>query len=455
MGLSATGLGSGMNINSMVNKIIDAERAPKQERIMSRMNDVETHISAYGRLKDSLDTMQDLMSNFRRNNTFTARNTTSDNSEAVSVFADHQAVTGVYSIDIRQLAQPHKLVSGGLDSDNDFGAGRLVIRLDGHSMTIDIDEDSSSLLDIVRAINNHPSNPGVTTSVINDDTGARLILGSGKTGADNYISVAVNAALTSPLQNLVYNHLNDFNAMNEIQAPKDARILIDGLASVSNDTNLFADAIQGVSLNVSQVTTSKDGPVTIVIDEDREAVKALLEHFIEAYNIFYQTTKLLSKYDPESQQGGPLVGDSIVRSVTSQMRNLFSTPIDGASDSIRTLSELGISTTTEGRLKINHSLLDKQLLSNFLALEGFFGGHDGFAKKVEDTIHSFTGVTGTIRNRESSLNNQRVRLRDEQDTLNRRMTDIENRTLKQFSTMDNAMAEMQSQFSAMTNMIPG
>lgn len=454
MGLSAAGLGSGMDINSMVSKIVDAERAPKQERIVKRMNDVETNISAYGRLKDSLDTMKGLMYDFRRNNTFAARSTASDNPEAVSASADHLAVTGVYSIDVQQLAQSHKLVSGGLDADSDFGAGQLVISLGGRSTTIDIAQNSSELLDIVRTINSHPSNPGVKASVINDDSGARLILGGDKTGADNQIAVTVNAPLTSPLQDLAYNPTSDFNAMNEMQAAKDARILIDGLASVSSATNSFTDAIRGVSLDVSQVTKPEEGPVTVNVDEDRDAVKASLEKFVDAYNAFYQVTKALSKYDPETQQGGPLVGDSVIRSATSQMRSLFSTPVEGAPDSIRTLSELGISTAMDGRLEINSRMLDKQLSQNFSALEGFFGGNDGFAKKVEDTIHSFTGITGTIRNRENSLSDQKTRLRDEQQTLDRRMNDLQDRTLKQFSTMDNAMAEMQSQLSAMMNIMP-
>ncbi|KKD62149.1 flagellar hook protein [Grimontia sp. AD028] len=454
MGLSATGLGSGMDINSMVSKIVEAERAPKQERIVKGLNDVETNISAYGRLKTSLDTMKDLMYDFRRNNTFAARSTVSSNEEAVSASADHQAVTGVYSIDVQQLAQSHKLVSDGLDAKADFGAGQITLSLGGRTTTIDIDENSSSLLDIVRTINSSANNPGIKASVINDDSGARLILGGDKTGVDNQISVSVNAPVTSPLQALAYDPASPSNSMNEMQAALDARILIDGLASVSSDTNTFSDAIRGVNIDVSQLTSPSDGPVIVTVDEDRDTVKGSLEEFVDAYNAFYQVTKALSKYDPETQQGGPLVGDSVIRSAVNQMRSLFSTPIEGAPDSLKTLSELGISTTMDGRLEINYNLLDKQLTRNFGALEGFFGGNQGFARKVEETVQNFTGVGGAIRNRESSLGDQRMRLQDEQQTLDRRMEDLENRTLKQFSAMDNAMAEMQSQLSAMMNIMP-
>lgn len=454
MGVSATGLGSGIDINSIVNKIVEAERSPKQERIVKGLNDVETNISAYGRLKTSLDTMKDLMYDFRRNNTFAARSTVSSNEEAVSASADHQAVTGVYSIDVQQLAQSHKLVSDGLDADTDFGAGQLTLSLGGRTTTIDIDANSSTLLDVVRSINSSANNPGIKASVINDDSGERLILGGDKTGAENQISVTVNAPVSSPLQALAYNPASATNSMNEMQAALDARILIDGLASVTSDTNTFSDAIRGVNIDVAQLTSAPEGSVTIKVEEDRDKVKASLEEFVDAYNAFYQVTKALSKYDPETRQGGPLVGDSVIRSAVNQMRSLFSSPIEGAPNSLRTLSELGISTTMEGRLEINYDLLDKQLTRNYGALEGFFGGNQGFARKLEETVQNFTGVDGAIRNRETSLGDQRIRLQDEQDNLDRRMEDLENRTLKQFSAMDSAMAQMQSQLAAMMSIMP-
>ncbi len=108
----------------------------------------------------------------------------------------------------------------------------------------------------------------------------------------------------------------------------------------------------------------------------------------------------------------------------------------------------------DGRLEINYSMLDKQLTQNFSALEGFFGDNDGFARKVEETVKDFTGIGGAIRNRESTLGDRRMRLEDEQTKLDRRMEDLENRTLRQFSAMDNAMGEMQSQLAAMQNIMP-
>lgn len=454
MGLSATGMGSGLDISGMVSKIIEAERAPKQERIVNRMNDVETNISAYGRLKDSLDKMKSLMYDFRRENTFAARSATSNQEDVLSASADSSAISGSYSIDVQQLAQSHKIVSGGLDAESDLGGGQLTIGLGGQTATIEIAAENSSLLDVVRAINNAPSNPGVKASVIKDDTGARVILSSEKTGENNQISVAVSAGVGSGLNQLSYDPTSQMNGMEELQAAKDARILIDGLASVSSSTNTFTNAIDGVTFDVKRLADPSKGPLTLNVDYDRDVVKDALSQFVDAYNAYFQVSKAVGKYDPETQQGGPLVGDSVIRSATSQLRSLFSSPIEGAPDGMKTLSELGITTTMEGKLEINDQLLNKQLNQNFGALEGFFGGNKGFARKVEEIVNSFTGAGGAIRNRENSLTEQRFRLKDEQEELDRRMENLEARTLKRFSAMDSAMAEMQSQLAALANIMP-
>ncbi len=67
------GMNSGMDINSMVSKIVNAERVPKQQRIDDQQTKNDASISAYGRLRESLDTMKNLMMKFRQEKAFAAR----------------------------------------------------------------------------------------------------------------------------------------------------------------------------------------------------------------------------------------------------------------------------------------------------------------------------------------------------------------------------------------------
>ncbi|RXJ72908.1 flagellar hook protein [Veronia nyctiphanis] len=451
MGLSASGLVSGLDINNLVSQLVEAERAPKQSRITKQQNDIETDISAYGRLKDALDTMKDTMSKFRKDHTFAARSSASDNPEAVSVSAEHDAMTGSYSVDVQQLAQSQKLVSDAFTEDKNFGSGSLTLQLGSESITLNVGETENTLADIASLINKHASNPGIAASVIKDDDGERLILGSEKTGADNTITLTVDSSTTGDLNSLAYVP-GTVNNLTEVQAAKDARIVVDGLATITNSNNTFSSAIPGVKIEAKEL--SNGSPVNISVSEDKAAVKKVMEEFVDSYNAFYQITQSVAKYDPESGTGGALVGDSLIRSATSQLRAVFSSPIEGAPDTMKTLSEFGVTTTMEGRLEIDSTIMDKQLDQNFSKLGDFFDGNNGFAKKLEDTVDRFTSFTGSIKSRENSLNEQKNRLDDDQVTLDLRMEQLEKRTMSQFTAMESAMAQMQYQMSAMMSMMP-
>ncbi|MFD2180265.1 flagellar filament capping protein FliD [Veronia pacifica] len=451
MGLSASGLVSGLDINNLVTQLVEAERAPKQGRITKQLNDIETDISAYGRLKDALDKMKDVMSKFRDDHTFAARSSASDDSEAVSVSAEPDAMTGSYSVDVQQLAQSQKLVSSAFTEGMDFGAGSMTLQLGSESLSITIGDTENSLSDIANLINKHESNPGIAAAVIKDDDGERLILGSEKTGASNTISLSVDSSVSGELNNLAYVPGSVSN-LNEVQQAKDARIVVDGLATITSSNNTFSDAIPGVKIEAKEL--SAGSPVNISVSEDKAAVKKVMEEFVDSYNAFFQITQSVAKYDPESQTGGALVGDSLIRSMTGQLRTVFSSPIEGAPESMKTLSEFGVTTTREGRLEIDGDIMDKHLDQNFSKLGEFFDGNNGFAKALEKTIDRFTSYTGSIKNRENSLNDQKDRIQDDQAALDMRMQALEERTRRQFSAMESAMGQMQYQMSAMMSMMP-
>jgi Flagellar capping protein len=292
----------------------------------------------------------------------------------------------------------------------------------------------------------------VQASLIQDDSGARMVLNGNKTGADNQMEVSVDAQVGSALHQLGFKAGQANNGMAQMQAAQDAKILIDGIASVSSATNTFDNAIEGVSLEVAQTS---DKPLSLAVEHDRESVRSTITSFVDNYNAFFRVSQAVSQYDPESQQGGPLVGESVIRTATSRLRNLFSSPIEQAPEGMKTLSELGVTTTMDGRLEVDNKVLDRQLRQNFNALEGFFGGNDGFARQLEQVVGGFTGAGGAISNRESTLSEQKLRLRDDQRELDRRMENLESRTMQRFSAMEEATSQMRSQLQAMQNIMPG
>ncbi|PSV48730.1 flagellar filament capping protein FliD [Photobacterium indicum] len=454
MNIGAAGTASGLDINSMVKSIVDAERTPKESRINQQRDQVDVSLSAYGRLKGSLDTMKNLMADFRRNDVMSARSVSIDNDEVLAANVSSEAIPGKYTVNVQQLAQSHKIVSSSFNEKEKMGAGKLSMALGGKPFTVDIPADESKILDVVRLINRAPDNPGVMASVIKDDNGARLVLAADKTGEQNSIKVNVDAPAFSTLQKFGFNINNDANSMREMQPAADSRVLIDGLASVTSSTNSIEDAINGVDLDLKKLTDGVETPDVVVnVGYDRNQVGGSIEQFVNAYNQFFDVSQELGRFDPESQEKGPLVGDSITRSVTNQLRAAFANPVEGAPESIQTLSALGITTTMTGRLEVDYDILDKQLDQNFNDVGEFFGDQNGFARRIEDLIHSYTGITGSIKGRENSLNDQVTRLNTDQTNLDRRMESVKQRTHDQFVAMDAAMGQMKGQLGSMMSMM--
>ncbi len=218
MSLGPLGMYGGMDINSMVSKIVDAERVPKQQRIDNERTTINASISAYGRLRESLDTMKNLMANFRQEKAFAVRTVETTNDNIVSATATTDAIAGKYAIDVLQLAQSHKVASDVLPEDAKFGPGKLQISLGDERFNIDV-RSRSKLIDVVRGINGAKDNPGVRASLINDVEGPRLILASNLSGKDHQIRVSVEAEKGNPLKYFEYQTLEDrVNALEEARS---------------------------------------------------------------------------------------------------------------------------------------------------------------------------------------------------------------------------------------------
>lgn len=200
MSFGPMGISSGMDINSMVSKIVDSERVPKQQRIDNERARIDTSISAYGRLRESLDSMKNLMTNFRQEKAFAVRTVESTDEALVSATATTEAIAGKYAIDVLQLAQSHKVASDVLSDDMKFGPGKLQVSLGDDSFDVQVG-DRSKLIDVVRSINGADRNPGVRASIINDVEGPRLIVASNQSGADQQISISVDSDASNPLKN--------------------------------------------------------------------------------------------------------------------------------------------------------------------------------------------------------------------------------------------------------------
>ncbi|MEZ5529430.1 MAG: flagellar filament capping protein FliD [Porticoccaceae bacterium] len=405
--LTATGIGSGLDIESLVSQLVAAERSPVESRLVNREASLTAELSGLGSLKNAVAAFQTGFSSLNTLATFGKKGITSSNSDAITASASQNAIPGDYSIAVSQLATAHSLASGTYDSAaSEVGTGTITIRFgstdytppdpgpesyDGFTVnpdrgtaTITIDSSNNTLAGIKDAING--ADIGVNAVIVNDGNGYRLLLNSEESGADNSLEISVssdgdgNNLDGAGLSALAFNSAA-VNLSQTVDA-QNAVFSVNGL-SIESSGNVASDVISGVSLTLKQVTES---PVTLSISEDQESVSKAIESFVSGYNQFIKTYNQLTAYDPATGNAGTLQGDISARSIASRIKQIIGSVVSGVNGPFSSLSELGITTQDDGTLAIDSARLDEQLSNHFSDVVRVFAA----IGTPEDDLISFT-----------------------------------------------------------------
>ncbi|MBY6186887.1 flagellar filament capping protein FliD [Marinobacter hydrocarbonoclasticus] len=452
MGLTAAGIGSGLDINGIVSALVDASYVPRQVTLDQREAVVQTEISAIGTLKAAMSEFQEKLEKVQDLESFDKRKVDTNTSDYLSAKADSTATEGTYNVIVKSLAESHKVGSAAVpDADTPVGEGSLTIAAgvddngDPKSMTLDIEADDT-LADIAAKINSAEDNPGVTATIITGDSGPRLVMTSKNTGTDNQISVSATDTSGTGLS-------DTFGTMEELVAAANATLTIDGM-DVTSQSNEVSNAIQGVTLSLKDADLAKTTKVTI--DKDVSGAKNAVKDFVEAYNSLQEVIDGLSSYDPEAEVGGPLQGDSLPRGITSQLRNVMSSSYDLGNGETGTLSQFGVSFDRYGKLEINDDKLNEALENDMSSVANLFAAEDtGLAYRLDSTADAYTKTGGLFSSRDDTLQSQLDRISSDREQLDRQMAAYEARLFKQFNAMDAVVYQLNSQAAMLTDRLAG
>lgn len=439
MGLiSIGGLGSGLDVTSIVDALVTAERAPKQNSLDRLETDVTVTLTGLGGLSSALDELRSAALDLSLSSNYSKRSISVSDSDFYSASATSSASAGTYAVEVTQLAlgtvsESQVFTSG---SSTTFGDGTLTFTIG--SDTFDVNVSATDTLEDIRNNINQATGNGnlVDVNLLNNvsngvDTGSVLSFNSTTTGTGNDLIVTFSG--DASLADLSTNLTDTQNAI-------DASIEVDGF-SASSDTNKFTDIIQGVTIDVTkQNTVGETSDFTVALDT--ASTKGLITSFVTAYNAYQEVTKQLGSAD--SNAPGLLLGDYTLRQVSSQVRNLFSSTVDQATGDFNSLSAIGISTTQTGELEIDNAVLDLAIENDFEKLDELFAGDAGFATQLRDLIDNYTSSSGVITTREQSLNAQLAQIADDRVSLDLRIESLQFRLTKQFSTMDAIVAQLNS-----------
>lgn len=442
--ISSPGIGSGLDINSLINQLMSLERQPLQ-RLQSQESTYNSQLSAFGKLKSALSTFQDAVNGLNSTDSFQIFSATSSNEDSFTASADSTAASGSYDLVISQLAQHHKVASASLDPSTALGTGSIDIAVAGNSFNVAIDGSNNTLSGIRNAINNAADNTGVTATIINEGTAAsRLVLTADDSGAANSISFTVNdddssttddAGLSQLLQTGSYD-------MKELVAAQDAAFTIDTLA-ITSASNTVTGAIAGVTLDLIAGGGSS-GKLTVGRDDAK--VTESVQSFVDAYNTLQDTIK--------EQQKGALKGDSTLRSLANSIRGVLNTAASGVG-TYSYLSELGIHTDKDtGSLTLDTTELETALNTDFSGVAALFADSvEGAMGRMDSMLDNWVQTGGLLQNRTDGINSRIDTLQSRMDLLEVRLDTTERRYRDQFSALDALLGQMQSTSSWLSSQL--
>jgi len=340
-GLSAPGLGSGLDVNNLVTQLVAAERSPVEQRISRTQTGIDSKLSALGVMRGVLSTLQSSVGALRTETQVLARRAVSSDPTVLRATASTTAPVGSYSVEVLSLATTHKLVSepyaGG--SGSLIGTGELIFTQNGEEFVVAATE-GMTLAQLRDAINTAPDNRGVRASIVQADDGARMVFTAAASGSAQAINVQVRPP-NGALNKLEYNPgqgQGQTPPMTVLSAAADAQVKIEGF-SVSAAGNTVAAAIEGVTLDL---VTSKPGTtVTVTVSPDVASVKEKITKFVTDYNNAAGTMASQRSFDGGTRKAGPLLGDSTLLGVESRMRRDITGVIQPLPGSPSTLSEIG------------------------------------------------------------------------------------------------------------------
>jgi flagellar hook-associated protein 2 len=447
--ITSQGIGSGLNIGSIVSSLTSAFGAGQQNQITTQETSLDAQVSAFGTFTSSLDALQATLGVLESPSQLASFAATVGDTSIASATAGTGAVAGTYSLAVQNLATAATLTSKPVaTSGTVIGTGTLTISVGGTSAAITIDSTNNTLAGIADAINSASDNPGVSASIITAIDGAQLVLTGTATGADNSITVT-QAGGDGGLASLVYDPANNDSTLTQTQQALNANFTINGYAATSA-SNVATGAISGVTLDLLQAsaevtpatTPPTYTPTTLNISPDTTAAQTAVNAFVTALNGTLSSIQTLTAYNATTQTAGALQGNATLQSFQNQLSNILDT-VRSSGTGINSLADLGITAdATTGVYDTTASTLANALSSSLSGVGSLLGGPNGIATQVDNLVTQYTQAGGILATINSGLQTGLTNLNNQQTQLNAELATYSATLTTQYNAMDAAVASL-------------
>ncbi len=485
MGISLSGLASGMDTNAMITALMKLEKLP-----YDNLNNVKTDRSKAQEVFKSVNlkllALKNAASDLNYRATFQAKSASNSDDTVLRATASTTAAAGSYKVDISQLAQAHsirsdnELLAAGTALDSKDQSIQFHYQGNTVQVLLDGDTNEENLNKIAAAVNS--GNLGIKASVVENKPGYKtLVLTSKETGEaseikfgtsstagdkSTYISGLNSSNVADDTALIALGLNNGDDSMNVVQAAQNAKFKINGL-NVETTSNNVSNVISGVTFNLLKGDNSTS-TVTVGVDGDKVTEK--VEAFVNAYNDVVSTIRANT-----SKEMG-LQSDPTLRALDAQLSNWFnravgpeSTPVPGEDATLRYMFQIGLeidkgitrADSMNGTISFDKDKFKARLAANPDEVYNLFAADhagddkDGIAQYFSGmAMNSWTSsVTGIITTRVKGYDSEISTLTDQMTRMDERIKMKEDRLRKQFAAMETALSGLQSQQQWMSNQL--
>ncbi|HEY7353648.1 MAG TPA: flagellar filament capping protein FliD [Terriglobales bacterium] len=388
--------GNGIDVNSLVSQVLAPENGQLQ-LYQQQQSDLQTQASLLNRMNSDLSSLADAVNSLTDViGPLTAQTVNSSQPSIVTGSAQSTATPGTHEIVVNTLATQGTLYTDALADANtsilpdESTSGDLEIQIGGptgatHDVTITAGSNDT-LATLAGYINTQAW--GVTATVLNDASGARLAIYSQSTGSSGALSVAGNTTVLT---------------FNGPVGGTNAGFTVDGIP-FSSDTNTVTGAIPGVTLNLLAAFPGIDAQLSV--GPDLTQATQAISNFVSAYNNVISDINQQFTVNPGTNSEGPLASIGSIRSLQSSL--LADATYATVTGGFASLRSLGITMNDDGTLSIDSGQLSSVLSNDPSSVVDFFqnAASTGFANNFAADLRNLTDPALGLLNLDLAQNQQ-------------------------------------------------
>lgn len=471
--LTSLNTGSGVDTASLVSSLVQAQFAVKTAALTAKNDALTSQISSATSLKSTISNFSTALQSLVKGGTLTTQPVSSNPTALEATALPGASLSGLSrSVSVSQLASAQSARSNTAVADRTaviasgnstftLSFGQATYSADGKTMTgfngdlnndgtpdnqVTIDITDASLDKIAAAIN--AKKTGVTATVVTDGQGGAFLSLKGQTGANQAFTLK---ATSDPSGNLAkFNVEPNATGTTMTSGAVNAKLSVDGVA-VERASNTVSDLIDGVQLQLNQVTSSA---VSLTSKSPTDALRNAVSDFVDTYNLALGQVR-----DDTDAKTGTLKSDTAARALLTSLRGLTTKPLTSSTDPNipNTLAAIGVKTNRDGTLSVDSSALDKALTDSPDAVEAMFAyspvGISGISAQIDKIASTATSVVFGLGASIASYTSQQSTIAKQQETLTSQSSDMTTRLTQQFSTMNAKISAYKATQSFLDNQI--